>query len=593
MARKSNKSEMDRNSSVEGSKKSSNVSNYSSKRAKNYRDKSKRSTNRECDTTDRYRNDPKWYYSNAAVTDAAIRINFEEFVGKRYDVGNSHFEPLNVLTYYCNPTPNLNWEGSPFKEVQDPGALWAARKLYAALSSVTGRTSNYTPSTLCFMFYAVGEMLSTYSFIRRVFGYYRTYNRRNWGIPDSLLSGMNVLASDFRSNIANYLTEFNTIIVDMAKLPILGNVTYFQKCVAMYDYIYADLDADMAQLFMLCPATTWYLREDGGSVYPGVTGTVLETVPMCLSDNSNSGNRELSYYLGVLRQQVNYLLESSTLNIVYSDILNYASKNGAALMTLPQVLPEYSESVIYNAKVNQQMHHAMLRGWYSTEYDIDTVASIGLAHQTVRDIATGETREVQFTPRNDVIETGTSYSYVPMTEVRIPLSEATDITNKYWDPTVMQALMYDADHMDETLDERVDNTRYMLYRYLMFLSEQNTASRKVYCFCQSGDHSVVRAVMLTAEPNDNGIGVFAKSDVPAAFTESAIRVLTRFQALDLPPLMWVFNRKALGDEMGYELAGPVGDLKDTTFLQPEMFVAANQLIERDLLDVRDLKGFSG
>nr|AVX53375.1 putative capsid [Marmot picobirnavirus] len=550
---------------------------------------------REVDGSTTYRNSPDWYYTNPAITDSAIRINFEEFVGKPYQVtGTSSFEPLNVLAYYTQPTPNRSGPGGAREgAADDPGALWAARKLYSALSSVTGRTSNYTPNTLCFLNFAMGELLSSYSFIRRVFGYYRTFNRRNWGIPKSLFSAMAVDYLDFQSNIANYLTEFNTIITDMNKLPILASVTYLQKCVGMYDYVYSDYDADMAQLFMFCPASTWYLREDGSSIHPAVSGTVMQTVPMCITTGNQPVVRRLGEYIDILRNQLKYLMESSTLNIVYSDILNYASKNGTRTLVIPYLTLDYAVNVIYNESICQQMHHSMQLGDPVGLPTGESVDANGFISFNGRDLD-GASASGVYTPLNDIIEvpSADSYTYLPMCHLFFPTSGVTDLTRKLWDPEVLSALMYDADNMVEDLDRRVENTRYMVDRFELALSPADASEKAIYSWNTSGDHGIVSEWMFTAMRGN--LDNFAKSQIPVAYTDVSLRPLTRLSSLNLPPLMWVFNDVIVPNAgNGLQLAGPLGDLKNTTFISNSMLRAANKLIERDLFDVRDLKGFTG
>nr|AVX53312.1 putative capsid [Marmot picobirnavirus]AVX53792.1 putative capsid [Marmot picobirnavirus] len=568
-------------------KQSNDGSRHSKPKYPLYGDKSGRVS----DSPEIFRNEPGWYYTNPGIMDSAIRINYEEFVGKRYQVTNqSSFSPVNILTYLLNPTPNRRVPGGYNGAAEDPGALWAARRLYSALSSVTGRTSNYTPNTLAFLFFAIGEMLSMYSYIRRVFGYYRTYNRRNWGIPKSLFTAMGVDFEDFQQNVANYLTEFNTIIVDMQKIPILQSVTYFAKCVALYDSVYADMDADMAQLFLCAPASTWVLREDGSSVWPAVHGTVLETHSVASSMYSGMQTQKLSAFLDLIRLQLKNLMESTTLNIVYADILNYASKNGVRMLYVPTVGTDYAVPVVYNASICQQMHHAMQIGTiaeFSGQPDEN-----GMITAAARNID-GTDATVKTTPRNDVIESADfEYSYNPLTRLYFPVGQLPDITTKYWDIAVLQALMYDSDRMDETLDERVDNTRYMVERNALYLGTDTTVSgRAIFNHTTSGDHSVV-SIWMTAVGENNL--TFVRTQVPVAWVDSTIRLLARIQPLALPPLMWAFSDVKLDDgSVGLELAGAIGDLKNVTFLDPSVLRSANQLIERALFDVRDLKSFTG
>lgn len=557
------------------------------------------------DGGNKYFNDPIYYYTNKDVTDSALRMNFEFFAGTPYSVGNtSVLRPLNILAYYMYPSPNRI---SPFgNDPVSAGSTWAARKLYTALSSITGRTSNYTSNTLTIMFLAMGELLSMYSYMRRAFTYLYTYNKRNWGLPQGLFQAMGIDFDDFSTNVANYRTEFNTIVNDMNTLAIISSVSYFAKCATMYDYIFADENADMAQLWMMVPASTWVLHEGTpgeatNPEFPSYFGSWLETRQVGLTNGGSAQVNTFSSLLTLLREMVNALMQSTTLQMVYSDVLNYCSKNGVTLMRIPLVGGADAEDIKTSETMNQQMHHAMLTGFQLDTVNSESQLTKGTTTPTysvrlhrVGDVdATG----YQLTAGNDVYEDvdADTILYYPMTLLITPTRSNDGLNQSAFDYGLLQTLLYDADYIDEDLNRRIENTRYMTYRSELFLTATD-GSNAVYARCFGGDHSVAHMAIFVPTPTLSGINTNEPYNVLGlawCCTDTNASATYALQALDLPPLIWGFTSTFNEDNTveTLTLAGLIGDLKNVTKLDPAMLLTANSLIERDLLDVRTLKTF--
>lgn len=303
-----------------------------------------------------FKQNPNWYFKDAVQADVLSRIQMNAF-GALSKIG-SYIQPT-VCAIYANPCPGVTaYDPSSPDYFADygpssagaKGVNRAAQKLWYLLTCKSGRAAGYTKSDVALLLLGMGAMIETYEFIRRVFGIAYTYNQRNRALPNMLYKAMNVDMQDYQANAADYLKRMNSLMAVMNQLPIPGNVAWFAKCQDIYQNIYMDYPAEMAQLFVISPSTTWVIEENDG--YLG--GSYLRTVDMCCDhsvaeDNSDiymgftgggtaiysqtdhfmTLDRErsilnpkiLKYYIDVFEEQINSLLFSSTFSQIYSDIL--------------------------------------------------------------------------------------------------------------------------------------------------------------------------------------------------------------------------------------------------------------------------------
>lgn len=554
----------------------------------------------EDDASVRFTNEPTYYYTNKEVTDGALRIPYNLFAGTQYRIGESIFSPVNVLVYHMYPTPTHSWEASDnnIPLSRQSGIDWAAQRLYTALSSVNGKTTNYTPATLSIMMLAMGEVISMYSFIRRAFGYAYSYSRRNWGVPFSLFEAMGIDWSDFRANIADYLTQFNTIVADMNKIPILSNVTYFQKCADMYNYVYQDDESPMAQLELMVPDYTWFLEEDSAIR----AGSILKTVATPCADNGVGGTypHTMQGWLDILRTQIYKLMMSTTLNVVYSDVYNYVFKKGMQIDHLPAIASDYHLDSIHNTEWKNMMHNARTLG-----RPVGQSAMTGKTITTRIYTAADKYDDFTSTNSNDVWENSDASGivYNPLSYIHIHKIAVNNAIMPYpnnIDYEALNTIVFDSSTPELTLDQKVEYTRYTT-PYTVKGCEQNAeGSSFIDLYTHSiapGDHSVAYMQLLvphgfsTADGATFSTAGFADIITPDIFA-SASRLLGIDKSPMIPTFAYRVTSSADPTPVGWSFRSYFSDLECLTVLNPDTLISANRLIERDLFDVRDLKQYT-
>lgn len=557
----------------------------------------------EDDATVRFTNEPTYYYTNKEVTDGALRIPYNLFAGTQYRIGNSNYSPVNVLVYHMYPTPTHSWEtnDAAIPVSRESGIDWAAQRLYTALSSVNGKTTNYTPPTLSIMMLAMGEVISMYSFIRRAFGYAYSYSRRNWGVPFCLFKAMGIDWADFRENIADYLTQFNTIVADMNKIPILSNVTYFQKCADMYNYVYQDDESPMAQLELMVPDYTWFLEEDSSIR----AGSILKTVATpCSAGVGSTFAHTMQGWLDILRTQVYKLMMSSTLNVVYSDVYNYVFKRGMQIDHLPPVASDYHLDSIYNIEWKNTMHNARVLG-----EPVSQSAMTGKGITTKIYTAADKFSSRVSTNWNDVWETsdGSGIVYNPLSYIKIPKIRSNSTIMPYPDNIdyhALKTIAFDTSTPDLTLEQKVEYTRYATPYVIMGCQgpdevEGSGSYIHLYTYAVApGDHSIASMQLLVPSGYNTADGAtFATAGFSSIITPDIFASASRVLSIDKSPLFPAFDYlyNTSGGNLtpnGWVFLSYFSDLECLTTLNPDTLVSANRLIERDLFDVRDLKQYT-
>lgn len=320
--------------------------------------KNRRPSRSGLDTTGR-NNDPNWYFLDANIAQQASSISFGEYLGVQTELKlHTTDQSDNSLILTKNaPVPSVMSVGlSPCPGNVDStqrGINLAALKMYSELSSLNAKATSYAPQDLTILILSLGEVISVVEHMRRAFGVAFTYNMRNRDMPTKLLTAMGFDADDFMTNIAGNRLRFNTLITAINKIPFLSNITYFFKCADLYQHVYADADSVMAQLIVMCPHTTWELKEDYNS---NGSGLVTKTLPTPAQPGT------FSTWFTIVQSMVDKLFQSSTFNYIYSDVLNYSSKKGASLMFLDYLLEGYSVVPEFNMNFLLQLHNTTIVG---------------------------------------------------------------------------------------------------------------------------------------------------------------------------------------------------------------------------------------
>lgn len=312
-------------------------------------------------------NDPNWYFTSPELAQQASELSFQNMLGAGPILYN--YEVPSIMVFRMNPCPGNTYStsvtpatnpasGCSFGDYDlvsnQSGINLMATKIYTLLSTYSGRTSQYGPEDVSIMMLSIGEVASLVEHIRRAFGVAMSYSPRNRMLPLGLLNAMNINGEDLMKNLANYRMRFNVSISRINQIPILDNVGYIRKCRDMYQRIYVDDTSSMAQMYFYVPDTTWVLEEAHGSYD---LGSVLVTTPV-----AQDSVVKISDLLTTLETMINNLLFSSTLNIVYSDLINLANKINVPFTQFDYLAENYVVLPEYNRNANLQMHNLTVIG---------------------------------------------------------------------------------------------------------------------------------------------------------------------------------------------------------------------------------------
>lgn len=356
-------------------------------------------------------NNPNWYFLDKEVANDVCNYSFESVLG----IGQKPTVPT-LMTLYFNATPGNSYSitagpdnnGSKLLPDTAPicgtdGANYAAMKLYTALSAGSGRNANYQSNDVLIAILAMSSVIEYAEFIRRAFGIAYTYNPRNRIVPKMLLQYQNINFEDFITNMADYRTRFNYIISRINQLPIPANIAFLEKAIEMYQRIYADSESSLSQLFQYVPATLWELDETSYD-----RGSILKTVYVGTHEKKTMDN--WAYYqlsvsedlivtmdehLSKLEEMITLLLDSTTLNLVYMDLIHLAEKKSFNFIHLDYLTDGYAVIPEVNNNALLQFHNLNVEAGYF--YDLVDPDTPALLEATCADGT-----KINITPSNDV-----------------------------------------------------------------------------------------------------------------------------------------------------------------------------------------------
>jgi hypothetical protein len=415
---------MKQNENFKGNKASNKVKKYSGRRAPRKSSNPKNST-KDCSTNVEQPgdiNNPAYYYEDANVLSQVMNFTFNQFGGVPVDMmvqpgDEVQYLNSNLMTIGLNPSVPV----TTGTRTTISGATTAALRNFLMLSGSNAKATNYAPQDVILLELALAEVIKITTFCARAFGIAYMFNYRNRAYPEVLLRGMGINYVDFREHLAEYRIRFNTLMTLASKIPFPATIPAFSKAADLFGSIYLDdEDSSLAQSYMFVPSSTWVFDEQYDS-----EGSGLRTTPFVTGDAHT-----MDYYLSILENMISALLNSTTLNFIYSDIMRLV-QNGKVtnLITFTSIPEDFNIVPVYNKEVETWLHNALLVGNPLKAAD-------------------------QFNPYGR--------SYTPSNDVS---SDANNNTIKYWpqfaipNPFGYEALI-DFDHDNVDVTERVRATRF-------------------------------------------------------------------------------------------------------------------------------------
>lgn len=303
-------------------------------------------------------NNPAYYYEDANVLSQVMNFSFNEFGGVPIDITmnaagakRTTTNPM-IASYWLNPSIPQSSSGSQFTM---DGATTAALRNYLALSGSNAKTTSYAPQDVAILTLAVAELIKVSTFIARAFGVAYLFNYRNRSYPETLLRAMGIDAQDFGQHLAEYRVRFNKLLSVAAKIPFPADIPLFRKAADLYGSMYLDDEnSALAQTYFFNPYSVWLFDEAYDTNGAGLRTTILvnPSVP-----------QTMSIILNVFESMITQLVNSTSLNAIYSDILRLV-QNGKLnqLITFNSIPEDFVVVPVYNAEVESWIHNAVIMG---------------------------------------------------------------------------------------------------------------------------------------------------------------------------------------------------------------------------------------
>lgn len=503
------------------------------------------------DNDKRFSNNPAWYFTDQTVMEQAAQLAFQQIKGLS-DIKGSY--PVNIVTRYIVSTPQsmalINGERAKYR-----GINMAAIKFYNQLAATTGRALTYAPQDITMMMLGFGDLISLVEFIRRTFAINFLTNERNRAYPQQVITACGIAAQDLAANFANYRLRFNTLLTRINQLPIPKAYAYFDKCASLYENFYLDKVSPNAQTIIEVPAILHTLDE---TTYQ--SGTALITTPIVVEETAlgdtgfsyNPTTKTMAEILDILEDMIDALVTSSTLNLVYADILNMAAKASVEFWRFDFFDDNYRILPVVQDRIHDiQFHNSRLLG---NIYGIEGTLSGAVMNTAKLDIISDpDNNSIIFNP-----------SVLKNSSHPLPKFGILDMDTPY--PSV---------------EERVDMTRYsVVFSDVAAYAGADTISATYVSNIAMGDHTVAFYTVT----NDNGLSDTIPYDTyTSTVTAGSIAAIEAVaQVNSAPLLLQVSNDSGETDA----IQRIIGEVDTTTTFDRGWFTRVNDIAALGLFTLR-------
>lgn len=317
-------------------------------------------------------NKAAYYIKNPIILEQATQLSFQNFIGGH---GIDNYNIPSIMRIHMNPSPGRTWQGATghYTHATRTGINMAATKLFNRLSMSSGRNMAYAPQDVATTILAMSQLLAMHSYVKRLFQASRCWNNYNRMFPRAIIQAMGIDYDDFVDHYSDYRTRYNALITAVNQLPIFMNCGYLEKSATQYSYIFTDDESPLAQVYVYVPYSTWIVDESSDE-----RGTVLSTTVVVPEGKTTRTFGDLIQK--VLQPMVDALITSSTLNLVYADLLNLASKDSSfKFVALDFVIDGEALLPVYN-------HEALLHIHNMTAMSIPDAPSDGVGYTKNNDV---------------------------------------------------------------------------------------------------------------------------------------------------------------------------------------------------------------
>lgn len=302
-------------------------------------------------------NDPSWYMNDEMLASTVANLNFGTRLGHTFRIldhedGNFDFKAPGVMSIFLAPTIGY------CEHATDPANV-AARRIYAALTHGSGRTSQYTPADVTQVVLAYAEIVKLIQFAVRVLQTPFCINPLSKYEPDMLVHASGIDYDDLRSNLHSYIGDLQATIARANRIQMPADLTLFKKAWSLFKDIYTDTPDAMSQLYVTVPHFTWLYKEYEDKA------PALEVFYLFGPSGGENGMNIMTMgdLIDIINDMIDTLYASEACLAIMADILHVVVNKGGSAFTIPQVDVNFitgGAPKLYSEEFNLQLLNASI-----------------------------------------------------------------------------------------------------------------------------------------------------------------------------------------------------------------------------------------
>lgn len=227
----------------------------------------------------------------------------------------------------------------------------AAQNIYSFVRYMNSGAKNYDQADLMIYLLAMDSIYACWNWLKRVYGYLRTYSQFNKYMPLAYLqadtNATNVSGVTLYQNLADFRLYLNQAAAKISAFCVPAVMPLFIRHSWMFSNIYKDSDSLKAQQYIFSPEA-FYQYNETGSEFGG------QLVPKPISTNLTSFSG-MCKYLDALIDAIAY---SEDIGVMSGDILKAYGES--KLFKLTAVDADYEVLPVYNEEVLNQIHNSTI-----------------------------------------------------------------------------------------------------------------------------------------------------------------------------------------------------------------------------------------
>lgn len=224
----------------------------------------------------------------------------------------------------------------------------AAQNIYSYVRYMNSGAKNYDQADLMLYLLAMDSIYMVWNWMKRMYGYARTYSPYNRYMPRAYARADLVDFEDLQSNLADYRAQMNALASRISSFCVPAVMPYFIRHSWLASNIYADSNNVKAQQYIIVPGVC-YKYDEAGSKFGGQLIAQYTYQTGVIS--------KFQWYIdNLLTPMLDAIAYSEDIGVMSGDILKAYGQD--KLFKISPLEPDYIVEAVYNEEVLNQLHNS-------------------------------------------------------------------------------------------------------------------------------------------------------------------------------------------------------------------------------------------